>query len=732
LELSDKDTSYEIETEATPLFQATCLQALKAVLAGKQTADQAWEIMEARREELLVSSESSKDLISSIVMQVLGEPLEKTNTFASVNNEAATYDHLLEALKAKDTLLDVMSKGGWVDNFDETFCNPWDPKSATGFLQTTERVRMFEIFVKRAVREHGDAVDDAVFDQIGQVRSLLGLTESQGESEVSAVFRPALEKVMNAAAVEMAEEYTPELADNMKERIQAVIEQYRLSDDTVRDVAFDFYSEAVETISAKSPAGIPTDQQALALEKLQEMFLLNKEDVYSFHATSFGKVYQKSVMEAMGSTGIIRPEVKDSLGNLQRRLGMDDESSHGLFLEAIKEKMIPMVQWVASEMERTMLTQKQLSERRGKDMGEDVFQTGQGADGVLGLGAEANIMGEIMSLVDFYKENGVASEGQIGTEVKQVPLPAEEGEEPKIVDEEVPIMGTVFPVTALGTRAIDQQIAELLYRQLVVSSFTTQGPNGARYEENREFFAGILGLKLAQQKAITSNIGSLVYDNIVSNAMKTKGIMDQQDMMTLASIQGKIGLESEESEELLVQSQSKYLSEEANILMRSNPSAEAVKAFREKCESMGLDIQNTVGVSHARVTLMFDNEVGSALQSGEIRPDNAEEIKEIAESLGLTEEESETILTEMISRLSKRRFGDISRELLRGRDGNVAEHITELIRYAAFVDGDLGLDVDEAMANQIVNIYDSMDHSDDDNAELNKNLLVVAVGLAEA
>ena len=86
----------------------------------------------------------------------------------------------------------------------------------------------------------------------------------------------------------------------------------------------------------------------------------------------------------------------------------------------------------------------------------------------------------------------------------------------------------------------------------------------------------------------------------------------------------------------------------------------------------------------------------------------------------------------MISRLSKRRFGDISRELLRGRDGNVAEHITELIRYAAFVDGDLGLDVDEAMANQIVNIYDSMDHSDDDNAELHKNLLAVAVGLAEA
>mgnify|MGYP001487965120 CR=1 FL=1 len=58
------------------------------------------------------------------------------------------------------------------------------------------------------------------------------------------------------------------------------------------------------------------------------------------------------------------------------------------------------------------LTQKQLSERRGKDMGEDVFQTGKSADGTLGLGAEVNIMGDIINLVDFYTENNIAEENK--------------------------------------------------------------------------------------------------------------------------------------------------------------------------------------------------------------------------------------------------------------------------------------------------------------------------------
>ena len=59
---------------------------------------------------------------------------------------------------------------------------------------------------------------------------------------------------------------------------------------------------------------------------------------------------------------------------------MSEEDSRKLFLEAMEERMVPMVEWVVLELERTMLTAEQLSRKRQKDFGEDYFKSGKGAD----------------------------------------------------------------------------------------------------------------------------------------------------------------------------------------------------------------------------------------------------------------------------------------------------------------------------------------------------------------
>ena len=117
-----------------------------------------------------------------------------------------------------------------------------------------------------------------------------------------------------------------------------------------------------------------------ALEALRTMYNLEQEDTYPAHMEYFGAVYKKSILEAMGSTGVIRPEFRDALDNLRDRLGVRPEDTMELFLEAVEEKMVPMVKWINSEMERTMMTQEQLAKRRGKDMGQDMFQSGKAAD----------------------------------------------------------------------------------------------------------------------------------------------------------------------------------------------------------------------------------------------------------------------------------------------------------------------------------------------------------------
>jgi hypothetical protein len=383
LGLTEKDASYEIAVETTPLYQATALGDMKAVLAGTKTPDQAWEEMESRREDLLLSESDSKDLVSSMVMQALGGPLEETNKFAKVNNEAAVYSNILEALQAKDALLSILSKSGWDDfeNFDKNFCDPWNRQSANGFLRSEERIKIYKIFLTRSVRKAEDGkLTEEMYDQVMQVKGLLGITDEQAEVEARGAFGPALQAACLRAMTEIVADYTPELAKNMKKGVVSAMENYKLSEDFLKQVGASCYSKAVAQISEKSPAGIPTKELREALEALQTMYMLEKEDTYPAHMEYFGRIYKKSIIEAMGSTGVIRPEFRDALTDLRDRLGVREEDTKQLFLKAVEEKMIPMVEWINSEMERTMLTQKQLAERRGKDMGQDVFQTGKGAD----------------------------------------------------------------------------------------------------------------------------------------------------------------------------------------------------------------------------------------------------------------------------------------------------------------------------------------------------------------
>ena len=707
LELSDTDAQYEIAVEVTPLYQATALAAMKDVLSKTKTPDEAWDIMEARRVDLGLKEESSKELLTSMIMQALGGPLEQTNKFAKVNNEAATFDNLLEALDAKEALISILKKSGWeeFDKFDETFCNPWDKKSANGFLLSEERIKIYRIFLNRSIYKSPDGkLNDDVYNRIMEVKGLLGITDIQAEIESRGAFGKKLQKVLSKAMTEIVEDYTPELARNMEQEINDVVESYRLTEDYLRETGASFYTKAVQMVSEKSPAGIPEKEMSEALDSFRKLCKLTVEETYPSHVEYFGAVYKKSVLEAMGQTGVIRPELRDALDDLRDRLGVSEESTQKLFLDAVKDKMTPMVEWIGSELERTMLSQQQLSKRRGKDMGEDMFQTGKGATGVLGLGAEVNLMSDIMELIDFYTENNLVEES--------------DGEK-------------VYPITALGLGAIDQEVAELLYRQFIVGGFQAQGPNAARYEASRETFAGILGLSQAKIDEIGKTIGSTVYDNFVTNAMQTKGSLDQQDMMFLANIQGKLGLTTEQGEKMLLASQKKILSEEIEAIM-DQPTAEAIKGFREKCNSMGLDLIQDVGISRQRLLRMFECEVVPGLKCGAITADDSDLLGEIQESIGIEPEECETMFENVLNTLSKNAYNVIKGEILRGREDNTVELIKELVRYAAFTDGDLGLEVEEAMGHKVVNIYDAFDFDGDDAEHVarNKRLLQEAMGLA--
>jgi len=740
LGLTDEDADYEIAAATTDYWRQTALSTLEDAINKTKTPAKAWEIIQSRQKELFLKDADMKEMMTNMVMQALGRPLEKVNGFARVNNAAATMDGLIDAIAAKETCKDVLKEAEWVEfeDFERACFDPDDQSSACGFLTNQDRHNMYNIFFMRSVSATEDGtkhISEESYALLKELRSMLGLSEEEGINQIRNFFGPELQSVLNMATEEIVRgNATDELLKNLQEKVDKVIDDFKLDEEMVRSYAGPLYNRAVEEIGANTPGGIPSTEEVATLASLRTLLKIAEEETYEIHGNTFGMAYRKGIKEALGTTGVIREEFRQPLEDLRARLGMSEEAGKNIYMEAIGARMTPMVEFISTEMERLVLTADQLAQKRGADYGEDYFKDGSKANGKLGLGTDGNIMSDIMGLIDFYVENGIVEKKVVGTKKveKKVPSDEEGGEEKTIIEEE-PVYESTYPITALGLECIDDQVAELCYRQFVVSSFTDQGPNAARYEASKATFGGILGLSTDKMEEIGSNIGGMVYDNYIKQAMSTKDALDQQDMMFLANIQGKLGISAEKGEEMMLDTQKKIISEEASALFDSGDiTVEAIKAFREKCNSMGLDLETDVGLTKSRLVGMFGMEITPGIDSGEITMDSADMLAEIQESLGLTEEEGEEVVAGLIQERANGILVDIIGCMLRGMDNVAVESMEKLVQYAAFVDGDLGLDVEESNANRAFNMFANKDWTgvDEDVVEKQQSLLKTAFGMS--
>ena len=171
--------------------------------------------------------------------------------------------------------------------------------------------------------------------------------------------------------------------------------------------------------------------------------------------------------------------------------------------------------------------------------------------------------------------------------------------------------------------------------------------------------------------------------------MTTKGSLDQQGMMCLANIQGKLDISSDDSEKMLLDTQKKILSEEGNSIVANEAGPAVVKAFREKCNSMGTELEADVGLSRSTVEQMFEAEVSPALVSGDLTIESGNVLTETQESFGLSPEDAEKIFFDIILQRGRLAMSRLKAELLRGREENCPEIVERLVRYSQFVHGEL-------------------------------------------
>jgi len=708
-----KDAVYELSHAVTPLFQTTVNSLLDEIIASS-SEDSDFTALHAqiqkRQDELLLTEESTvTPLLQSIIIQKLGHPLEAASNFARVNNQVSTIKELNNALYIKKVVQAVFGNDERLDL--PSFFNPEEDSSCNGFLLPEDRKRMYTIYLQRLVpspnsKEADEVVSFNAEKQLKPIQDLLGLTEYDCYEASRVVCGPLIEKELKGMAFEITgdDDWTEELEKNLSVKLAELKNRLQVTQELIGDYAINVYKDSIRVTNLKFPSGIPSADMAQKLSSLCSLFSLDEKDIQSIHYTNFGAAYKKSVLESLGSTGIIRPEYRDALDTLRKRLQINKEDGEKLFLEACGEQLKPMIQLLANELERTMLTQQQLSQKRGKDMGEDVFRNSGDSKGSLGIASQGNLMSDAMNVVNFYKENNIGKV-QKGTEVveKEVISSDDKDSEEKgktTVTEEVPVFEQTYPITARSLVAVDGEMAIALFRQFVVGSVTASAQAGdadaGRYEEEITTLGNIIGLTLEQQQEVSGGIAELIYDNYLTNAFKTKSSLDQQDMMFIATMQNKLVLTDEQSQDLLLASQKKCLREEASSLFSTEALQQQkneqiisnIKNFRDKCNTMGLDMSKDIELPIDRVQNLFSIEVINGINTGAITPTNTDAFSEIQESLGLSDDDAEAVLFKIIERQIRTALENIDRHLMRGRQEECVPEITKILSYTTFAQGE--------------------------------------------
>ena len=238
-----------------PLFRATALDAMADAVAGSIAPEEAWKIMDQRREELLIPAEKSHELVSTVVVNALGPPMEEVKKYLDVNNEAAVYDEVFILLESVRIVQRVLKQAGWGEDFYDSFCNPMRRQSVISMMTNSERMNLYDVFLRRAVMNSEDGKlndeQDAVLEEI---RKFFYIDDVAAEGQATKNFGPKLYAVMERAMNEILEDSTDTLVETLGGEIQQVIDDFKISDRMIGQNGRNLYMQAVAKVNARVSA----------------------------------------------------------------------------------------------------------------------------------------------------------------------------------------------------------------------------------------------------------------------------------------------------------------------------------------------------------------------------------------------------------------------------------------------------------------------------------------------
>lgn len=715
--MTDEETD-EVETaELEPLHQRVLDDVLAALTSGGVDTGAAVARISRSAEGYLIPTGRATEMLRATLGSFLVKVYRGAARFVGLRNTDALVAAVNDLLLARDmvgVLTLELKQAGMLDFEGDDYIEDAIEALGTSFSQMPhgDREELLRSYVRNQLQEA--ALTGAEFDFMTAFafRDLLVVDETTFDRIYSEVVEP-LVKGRLVGAVEAGE-----FDNETKVEFDLFMNALEVPVDLYRKTATDLYRKEVATVSAGGAIYTPSQEEKLA--KMAVFMDVDPESVSKIHGQVCAPSYQQAVIEAMGAggTGIIDDEYHEGLAKLGERLKLTEAVQKSIYSKAITAKVNAQVEQLVAEFERSVLSKEELGVKTGKDQGEDLFITAK--DSTLGLETKANVMLEIVNLVDFFRGNRLIQD-----------VPADEDDESSETTYE-------YLVTAEGM--VDGRMLRDVYRHFVVNSMQQQQQQSGtaraeRIEAAKVHIGSILGISVTEQKEVEQELGKTVYSQYVDNILKTKGKLEPQDMQFLVNVQQMLKMDDDYCFDLISKMTKDFVKKQiSNALRWGTPDGPTAKQLRTQADAMGVDLREDIGlgVSSVRIPL-FLAEVEHVITSGEVTEENKEAISDIQEAWGIETDLASDHFTSLVESRFKSLAVAANQDLLLGRKGPAVDKLDSLLKFMQFIPTDLSSKVPLTFneRHNLVDVFTDAKAAPGEEDAPGLDLLSLALGLAE-
>jgi len=676
----DSDTLKQLLVSVTvPVFQRKLEQTLQTCVADWIAKDKnafmcSSEIgidldphiqgLKSKAEQLVLAPEDLSLGIQGGISAATSSCLKKTMNFLRVQNIRAVEQELRILItlyrvsveivrKMSDSILRSQSASELVQQAMAKISSSY---------QKEECRLLYRIFLNDCLREL--PLEPQKKECLQILREILSLSELDADEAYRNVIEPIYQKRL-VRWIESQKSYTEE----DKEKLRNLEETLSLSTDSSKQVKLQCYKSRLEKLLENNR--IYSAKEAEELESLQQFLSLTKDEVVPIHAELASPVFEQAIREAMGSTGIIPSEYHDALDRLAERLGLDKQQAKTILYNIAKG---PMKAYV----DRAIKIVQQRTAPRGanetRDIGDDPLIQKPGT--ALGIEAGGNVAMELSNLVEYCVRNRLIVERTVvvndGNNTEET---ASEPETRTYLE---------FPVTLRSL--FDPAVLQEMYRQYLIQCFAAKSRSEKqRYFRDLDRLAGIFGLTNEEVNKVHSNLGTVIYNQYLSQAL-SEGRLEQKDLDFLNNIQQSLSMSPELCRGLIRDAKrSKVSSMLQTILSSSKVSPLQMKQLRETCHHLEVSLVDDTLTSKDQRKRLFVLEVDACIENGLITIENQSLIRELQQEYSISDEDAKVLIVECIKNRCSSHLVQAAAYLRQNKSEQAVEELNKLIQFGIFL-----------------------------------------------